>query len=521
MNWLKKAIYSRPIQRELFKHGYLLREDVIKNELLKPLKVKDQEYLSKELQLLNSSKDPVFLSKQISKINRAFEKAYSTLPEGAETKAISYLNNIGAVGYEAAGSVLKKLYPAPFQPYAFIADNYWAADKARGEIRIEIERNGYVLIAEERTSKKQIKAVNEILNQLEIPQLWTDWADTLNTFGNFWNRIHTNKLGGLKPGAIEMLLPERLIPVLDVWSENIIAWDYEEGGKSLRYSLDGLDHVMTYSTRSRQLGSPALTSMIVEIEADMQATFFNNTVMQKGGLIKGILSLAAPDGGDSINDQSYVEYADKIQQLINKKMSGVKGGGQLAAMFGIQDFFDLGKISDIDGIYQKSSDRTAARVSLLLGCPAERMGIRNYSQYQNIAQVTDSVALSMDNRIYMLTSKVADYINTEILQKRLGVHNIFIQESGEFNSVSKSAAEFGKIVSDMGSNVITVNEFRTKVLRWEPLEDEELGNSFLGSIKNEALLAKATQTPSGKSMRIDGKKFIKHRPSEIKYYTPS
>ena len=525
MSFVKRILHTHPVQKFLYQNGYLTQLDAIRINGLKNLEPGERTFINnqiKDLLNVNTWSDINDASKKVDILDKTLKKAFSKLEPEAREKTLSFLNNLGAVGYEPAGSVLKKLYPNPFQPYSFLADNYWAADKARREIRVEIERDGYVLIAPDRTSKREIKVVNDVLDELNIPELWTTWADHLNTFANIWLDVDKNLMRGIGPEKIKMLLPEKVVPEYDRYQENIIAWKYITMGKEFIYPLDSLDHIQTYSMRSFQLGSPSLTSLIVEIEADMHATIFNNTVMQKGGLIKGVLSIAAADPTNVINEQSYIDYADKIQEMINKKFSGIRGGGQILAMYGIDNYFDMNKIKEIDGIYQATSDRTAARVAMMFGVSPERLGINNYSQYKNNALVTDSIALSLDNNQYFLTGIVADYINNKILKERLGIENIIIEPSGEFGSISTAAAQFAQLIAQAQCRLMTVDEFRVKCLHWQPLGSPD-GDEYIGNFLEKAIDQKSMQVakslgPAVLNYAFGNKSLIKHKPRVIRSF---
>lgn len=523
MSLANKVLHSYPVQKFLYKQGYLKQDEVIKNAITDPLLTGDKD---KILSSIKKLQDPIFwndvvaVSKEINYLNQTYKQAVARVPEDKMEKALYFLNTINVIGYEPAGSVLKKLYPRPFAPYAFLADNYWASDKARKEFRIDVERDGWVLTAPDRTAKARIKAVYNLLMELGIDFYWVDWCDNLNTFGNFWNLWDANMLGGVKGSPI-MLLPEKLTPIYEPFQDEIIAWEYVWKQHRFVFPIDyrDLDHVMTYSMRSRQIGSPALSSMIVEVEADMHATIYNNTVMQKGGLLKGIIALEKPDDSTTINYENQLDYSDRVQQMINRKLAGIRGGGQLVAMSGVANYHDLNKLGEIDGIYQKSSDRTAARTAMLHGITPSRIGITSFSQYKNKMEVADSMALSMDNNQYYYTAKVAKYINEEILQKRFKIYDVQIRASGEFGSISTAAADFGVKIAQMGARILTVDEFRTKVLHWEPYGGE-LGSAFIGDLLNQdqQTIEKAVG-PIYVPWITDGKnKIQKHKPEFIKYY---
>lgn len=516
MSLVKKFLYSNSIQKLLYKHGYIREDEFRKRVFLNAYPEKVQQRLENSFNKLEDTgfytgiEDPI---KEIAVLNHI---AKTEANKEALTKAVNYLNNSVAVGYEPAGSILKRLYPKPFEIFGFIGNNYWAAVKARREVRIEIERDFYVLTAPERTSKARIKAVNAILDQLGIPQLWVEWSDQLNLFGNSWNLIDTNLLGGIK-GKIEPLIPERVVPIYNLYKDEIVGWEYEWKGKTITFPLDSVDHLKTYSARSNQIGSPTLSSVVIEIEADIHATIYSNTLMQRGTLIKGILSLKNRNDDSVINEQSYWDYTNAVQTLINKKFSGVRHSGQLAVIPEADKYFDFNN-NELDGIWKTTSDRTAARTGMLLGVPPERMGLRTTSQYKNDQEINDSLSLSFDNNQYYLTTIVANYINEKILKERLGIEDIQIQASGEYGAISKSAAAFGQLISQMGVGIMSVDEFRTKTLHWEPLGGPE-GAELIGKIKeNPQTLAKAVGPAFVPEVWAGTKKILKHKPQHIRYY---
>jgi hypothetical protein len=469
------------------------------------------------------------VEKNFKKIIKDVLKDKKMIPAEATTKGYPLINTSTSIlGYEPAGSILRKLYPNPFSVYAFIGENYWAARIARHQVRTEIERDGYVITSPSGSNKRKIKLVYTALKDLKIPELRVNCIDQLNVFGNCWIDRDTNLLGGIT--GISMLIPEKILPVLNTYGDIVEGWEYIWGNKRLYFPLGAIDHLKTYSLRSQYIASPPLAPIVVDVEADMQASVYTNTLFQKGGLVKALVSLDEMKDPNIINENTYFTFSEKLQNLFNRQYAGVRGGGQLMFVPQVRAVHKLGDPKDLEGPYAETSARTGAKVAMLLGVQPGRLYLPAKSQYENKMQTEDSGTLAFDNNIFYLASIVDEYINKKIIQDYLGIDDVEIQMSGEYGSVSINAANFGLLVSQIGSNIMTVNEFRTRVLRWEPLEDEKAGDAWLGDIKNKALLEKATQAPTAKEVekylqQVVGEKKLKttknwerHYPDDIRSY---
>lgn len=464
--------------------------------------IKEDEFLYKSLppnskrsidERLKKLNDIEFLSnveaasKEISALRRDYEDQVKFLP-GVNRQAVS--------GYSAAGSVLRRMYPNPFALFAFIGENHWAAVKARRHNRIEFERDKYVFVTAPGVAKKDVKKVQQGLEDLGFPAFRSDLFDHIKTFGNFWVMRDSNMLGGVN--GLDLLLPERLLPIYKF--DDIVGWEYTWNNQRLVLSLDQVDHVKTYSLRSPTLGSPTLSSAVVDIEADLHASVYNNTLWQKGGLIKAIIALD-PMEGDGINPNAFVSFAQVLQDIFSKQHAGVRGAGELLFSPNVRGVHQVMNPKDLEGANKETSEKTAIKVCELLGCPPEVLGLSRSSQYVNKASIMDFASMSIDNDNYYCASLVDKFINEVIIEEIMGVEGVYIQQSGEFGAVAAMAADFAFKISQSGADIITVNEFRTKVLHWEPLPGSE-GEQFLGKYKNEALLIKAaTPTTSSKEQK--------------------
>lgn len=482
----------------------------------------------KKKRIENSPLNNIEFASKMNEASKEIAELRSLIAEHLEEKStLQGVNNL-VTGYDRAGSILKKLYPTPNKLYTFIGEKYWAAAKCRRSSRVEFERDGYVLI-ETGASKRDIKKVNAFLNDLNIPRKRSDMFDHIKTFSNFWVSKERGKFGGIED--INILTPSRIQPIYIL--DELVGWEYTWNGKNERLTLDQVDHVKTYGLRDNYLGEPMLSSVVVDIEADLHASVYNNTLWQKGGLIKAIVGLEAFEGDIISNENTYISFAKKLQTLFTMQFAGMRGAGSLLFTPNVKGIWPIVNPKDLEGAFDKTSDKIAIRTAELYGCPPEVLGIPRSSQYTNKAAILDFSSLAIDNDNYYVASIVDEYINSLIVEF-LDIENIFIRQAGEFSAVSPAAAEMVFKLAQSGCDFMTVNEARVKLFHWEPLPGPE-GDQFLGKYKNEAMLLQATKpTTSSKdrteimenlfgprslvSTRQKEIVFNKHYPNEIRFY---
>jgi hypothetical protein len=400
-------------------------------------------------------------------------------------------------GYQPAGSILRKIYPREYALQCFIAEAYWAAAKARKELWVEMHRDDYALVAAKGVPNRTIKMINNALEDLKITYYRNKLRDTVLVCGNAILANKKNKFGGLL--EINPLLMERVDPHYNLKGE-VDGWIYLDGNKPVLIPYDAVDHIATYSARSNVLGQPSMSSALIDIEAALQAAIYNNNVMSKGGLLSVVFRLAKPEGGQW-NDRSSMNLADTFTKWLERRFGGIRSSGQFAFIPMIEGVDVLNKIGEMDAAWTNLDDKTATKTAGLLGVFPERIGIVRKSQYENKQAVDDYMSLSFDNNNYYVTDLVDEYLTRTIIKEGMGIDNVKIQASGEFSSVTKTAAEVGKLISEMGADVMTVNQFRTDIMHISPL-DGELGEKFLGEVTREAAMAKAKNSGSNLTKAI-------------------
>lgn len=398
--------------------------------------------------------------------------------EDVNNKFYPYNGGLEVVGYKPAGSYLRKLYPNDFTLHCFLAEAYWAAAKARKELWVEIDRDGYVLTASSSVSKKTIKMIYKVLEDLKVPYYRNKIRDNLLISGNAVMQNVYNKFGGLI--KLNPLVMEKVAPAYNLTYDYLEGWQYIWGNRPTFIPYDDADHLYTYNARSNILGAPALGSAIVDVEAALQAAIYNNNVMQKGGLLSVVFRLKDPKNSDLINDKVSFGLADEFTKWLERRFGGIRGAGQLAFIPMVEGVDVLNKVGEMDSAWTNLDHKTAQKVALLFGVPPERIGVARTSQYENKELVTDALALSFDNNNYYVTNIVDEYLTKVIIKDGLGIDNVKIEMAGEFSAISKVAAEVGQMIAAMGTDVMTVDQFRQDLMHIEPLGGEE-GKKYLGN----------------------------------------
>lgn len=507
------------IDKWAYELGYI-KEDQF---LYKSLPPASRQKLDRRLERLS---DPSFLAdvnastKEINLLHQDFHSEVKSFLPGTTNMA----------GYQAAGSVLRRMYPNPFGLFAFISENYSPVMKARRYCRNEFERDGYVLMADSRVGKREIKKVDQGLRDLGLDKMRGDLFDHIKTFSNFWVVKDKNVFGGTV--GMELLLPERLLPLYKQGGDILVGWQYTFGNKTHIFSLDQIDHVKTYSTRSHYIGTPMLAPAVVNIEAALHSNVYNNTLWQKGGLIKAVIALD-PMEDMGLNENTFISYAQKLQEIFSRQFSGVRGAGQLMFTPSVRGVHNIISPKDLEGAYSNTNESIAIEACELMGCPPEVLGLARKSQYENKSSVMDFACLAVDNDNYYVASLVDDYINS-VIKNDLKVEGVYIKQSGEFGAVSPGAAAFILAIAQSGTNIVTVNQALTRVLHWEPMEGSG-GEEFIGHLMNEAKLLSATKPTTAKEaedmmVKLFGPKrtpksikgheieFIQYDPKEVKHW---
>lgn len=375
-------------------------------------------------------------------------------------------------GYKPGMSRIYGLFASnPFGAYAFLGRHHPAVRACIDTIVTEIANDGLVLISEKGTSKKRLREVWRKLKENRIPELRLNLCKHLKLYGNAWILKQNNLLGG--KGDLMLLSPPRVLPDIDPASDKIVGWLYKPGpGGYANLPLEKVYHLKTMSMDDyRPLGDPPLSPAILDIEADLAASAFNNQVFQKGGLLGLIISVKTPDSGDPFDDDE-LDAVEDLQDRVNDQFSGAKAGQSILVSNNIENVYNPSPIGKLDTSFKTLHYETAKTIATCLGVPPEKIAVSRSDTLQYIPSlVEDSVNTSFDKVLNALTSYVDEFINERILKEQLKISDVRIQAGGRYGSLTKNAADVIKTLAEAGP-IITVNDALERILGWEPLSGD-------------------------------------------------
>lgn len=371
-------------------------------------------------------------------------------------------------GYRPQGSTFASLFPNPFHIYGFLAENHWAILDCRNAYWREILSDGYRLEG----NKANMAKAKQVCKFLKMKQFRAQLADHAKTYGNFWVRPTKSGMRGIK--KVEILLPPYLRPIPTVDGQHVKFWQYQRGTIYETYKRDELLYAQFRpSMRQYDLGNPPLGAVLVDIEADMAATMYNNMVFQKGGLIGLAILLDNGAGAPNSRRANKSAYAEYLQAELNANNSGARTGYQSVVFENTKSVEKLNDLNSLDGAFHKTSDKTAKQIAHVMGVPHEMIGIiTNANQQYHPSSMMDYSAKQFDKSIAELMDVVDTFINTKIFPM-FGIMDVRVKATPRYNSVTRVAAQAG---TDLGGlyGVLSVNEYRTEFLGRPPIEGGDI-----------------------------------------------
>ncbi len=400
--------------------------------------------------------------------------------------AISLVSMSDLYGYKPGMSRLYNLFSqSPFGLFAFISRHHPAIRGCLQAILNEISNDGYVLISEKGTTRKRLKDVYRRLKDARIPDMRLTLAKHLKIYGNAWVLPHNNILGG-KSDVMQILSPPRILPDIDPVTDRIRGWLYKPGPGvgTINLPVDKVWHLRLFSVDDyRPIGDPPLGPAILDIEADMFASAFNNEVFQKGGLLGIILSIKTPESIDPFSDEE-LDFTEELQEKIDTQFSGAKAGQSILASPNIENVYNANPIGKLDASYTKLHYEAYKTIALCMDVPPEKIAVSRSDNLQYIPSlVEDSVNTAFDKSLNSLISYVDNFINEKVIKERFSIDDIIIQAGGRYGALTLNACEAISTLANAGP-IITVNDAYEKILGWEPLDaGDERGNYILDNTK--------------------------------------
>jgi hypothetical protein len=270
-------------------------------------------------------------------------------------------------------------------------------------------------------------------------------------------------------------MPSYLRPIPTRDGQGIKEWQYQRGAWYLTYSKDQLlTGIFRRSQTNYDLGEPCLGAQLIDIEADLQASNYNNIVFQKGGLLG--MAVLLESGASTRRGAGPTAYAQYLQAQLSANNSGMRAGYETVVFENTKDVKILNDLGNMDLAFGKSSDKCAKQIAHVWGVPHEMIGIvTNASQQYHAAAMMDYGVAQLDKTILEVLRYTNKFINEKILPA-FGIRNVRVESVPRRNSVTRTATQAG---TDLGQlNVVSKNEYRSGWLglpEWDgPQGDEAL-----------------------------------------------
>lgn len=408
--------------------------------------------IAKSLLDANTYKDVVSATKMWDELQKEYFSGNRAL---VEEKAFGFWGLNEVFGTQPQGTTFWQNF-SPFGLYTHLGENYWPFYCCREEFRKEILDDGFILVGNKKREKE--------ISALQITELRVTIVDHLKTYGNCWIKLSKNAMGSSK---WDILLPQYMKPKIAKDGRTIIGWFYQiNGTQSIFYDINQLIHVKYKpSLRHKQLGTPPLGCLLVDIEADIQGSMYNNLVFTKGGLFGYAILMDAPKPGISTNNSALVR---QMEQDLRANHSGARSGLDGIILQGAKDIVKMNDLPTLDGAFHKGSDKVTKQVCHVLGIPHEALGIiTNANQQYHAASLEDKAALQKDKSINEVLIPADLAINSQILPG-LGIDDAKIMAKKRYNALTRTATQS---MTDIAAcdGVMTVDEARQEILHLPPL----------------------------------------------------
>jgi hypothetical protein len=367
---------------------------------------------------------------------------------GESTKyKLNYIGGVDSVGWRPSGARIFQGFINPFQVFSFFAENHWSTKAALETIITEVRDDGYSLeYDDENVSPERIAEVESIFEQVGLRQLRLDCLKHYLVYGNGLVLPHRNRLGGNV--KLELLIMDRVWPVLDRFSEKILGWDYWEGFVAHFYPKEQVYHLSNPSLKNPDIGVPPLACLVGEIESDMAATSLNGAVFHTAGAVGAILVMEDDPARTSGKDME--KFSRRLQKEIQLQFTGSEGTHGLLVTNYVKAVHRLSQLGDLEANHTKWREIVAKSICTVLKVPPEKLSISRSQglQYQ-AALVEDQINKAFDKAISAYMMLIDAFINL-IIREVLGITDVQIVANGRFGSMTLNGARMSKTAAETG-----------------------------------------------------------------------
>ena len=424
----------------------------------------------RESESLKSCRDPEESYKKLSSQRLLSDWLVKNMrPEDYEAeyqeKVMTLLSGDNAVNYSPAGSRMWRFFFNPMGMYTFLGEYHWATKAALTILRTEITEEGTKYNYHPSVDPARLIEVDRQLKAVNIFQLAVDTAIRYMVYANVFLLPETNALGK-KGFRIKNLQADKIWPIYSHNGEELEGFEYQIGTGTIKYDLDEILHLRDFSLKSKHMGSPRLSSALVDCEADLAASALSNAIMQKAGMIGVIIALEDPalKMKNPMRTSNMQRQEERMQKSIQGN-SGVRGAHSIIVSNYVRDVYKLTEIGSLDANFLSLRTEVAKTVCILLGVPPERLAIpRTASAQYQAASVENILSSNFDKHITMLMQTVWDFINKKIIKDIMGIYDVEVAPKGRFSSNTINGARMAFLAVQCGP-LFTVNELRSWFFR--------------------------------------------------------
>lgn len=320
----------------------------------------------------------------------------------------------------------------PWEIFAYLAENYWAVQICRDEILKAVKGDGWYPVGD----KKNFDVFRKRVKEMGLDEMYYQLCDHAKIYGNWWIWKKRSMLGSVD---LEVLIPRFLRPIYSMDRSRIIGYYYQVGNTNLRLKPEEVIHGRWRpSHRARQLGSPPLGATLVDIEAALKGSMFNNMVMDKGGLYGIAVLMDSPKG--NVPGNSQLELMKQMEREFRANQSGARAAYDTVFLAGARDIKQMSPLKEMDGAWRGTSDVAARQSSKIMGVPFEWVIDTTSHEQYHAASLEDMNILRFDTTINELEEVILGFMNTDIVQY-MGIPGVFFKAKKRYNSRTKAGAE--------------------------------------------------------------------------------
>lgn len=499
--------FRRAVLNAKYHMGLASRDELIADHLddreyiLQNLPLEQRESIRgivSSLQDLNTVSDVPQFYNLMGQLHRQFENVADQLgtkefsgPDEVR-QAVDYIVRSNAFGYQPSGARAYRMFINPFSVPGFYSEMYWGFAAALKVIMDEVITDGFRIVPKKGVSLKRHREVVRQLQELRINEYRRNKLRHRIIYGNDWTLPERSYIRN-QTDRLNLLIPDRIWPVLDKTNLSVNGWSYQEGYGYTYYPKGMLYHGKYSSTRFPDIGVPPTHSVFVDMEADMAAGAFNLQVFHRGGLIGFIVSMEDP-ASSKLNQNMSNKQKAILREEIKTQYSGGKAGLSILVSNYIKNVHRLTDLNTLDAAFPTLRDSTAKMLAVVLQIPLSRLAVSEKSSgVYSSTSLYEQTHQAFDKSVAAMVIQ-NDFEINQMLEKEFDIDDHYIEANGKFNAFTLAAAQAGYWITKTGA-ILNKNTYLERVLGMPPFPpDDPRGWEMLDNSMNRDAAAKPIES---------------------------